>query len=256
MSLYIWLFIRLFVCFSIQTLPHSKHDHFQNNCAIVVNSCNCVYVQCNQSEKQPILEWIPFGSKHYSKHFGLRQKIPQLCVKYAELPHQTPPPKHPPPSILHPSSHVPVTWPEIGRTKESTCCGQMVHSSLLFPVCNTINSLKPPVRPNVLSLLSVSLYRLQISCSPLLLSYLERVEASDDPSVVHLAALGWVSELALLVGARARTPLELPAYFQCQPLCVTDVCYVHCHLKTPAEKSIPSGDLFENSSKSVQIRYL
>lgn len=30
---------------------------------------------------------------------------------------------------------------------------------------------------------------------------LERVEASDDPSVVHLAALGWVSELALLVGA-------------------------------------------------------
>lgn len=97
MSLYIWLFIRLFVCFSIQTLPHSKHDHFQNNCAIVVNSCNCVYVQCNQSEKQPILEWIPFGSKHYSKHFGLRQKIPQLCVKYAGLPHLTPPPKHPPP---------------------------------------------------------------------------------------------------------------------------------------------------------------
>ena len=76
-----------------------------------------------------------------------------------------------------------------------------------------------------------------------LLSYLERVEACDDPSVVHLTALGRMGKLALLVGARARAPLELPAHLQCQPLCVADVCHVQRHGNSLA-KSIPSCNRF------------
>ena len=60
-------------------------------------------------------------------------------------------------------------------------------------------------------------------------SHLEGVEAGDDTSVLHLAALGWMGELTLLVGARARAPLELPAHLQREPLGVSHVGHVHRH---------------------------
>lgn len=66
--------------------------------------------------------------------------------------------------------------------------------------------------------------------------YLEGVEARDDTPVLHLTALGRVSEFAVLVRARARASLELPAHFQCQPFCVTDLGHVQRHGCTLAKK--------------------
>lgn len=65
------------------------------------------------------------------------------------------------PSCLCFWSHVLVTWPEIGGTKQSTCCGQMVHCSMwfrlqLFLVCNTIYFIIMLVRLNIPSVLSVA----------------------------------------------------------------------------------------------------
>lgn len=47
--------------------------------------------------------------------------------------------------------------------------------------------------------------------------YLERVEAGDDSAVLHMAAPGGVSELALAVGPRAGAPLKLTTHLQGQP---------------------------------------
>lgn len=38
-----------------------------------------------------------------------------------------------------------------------------------------------------------------------------------------------MGELALAVRPRASPSLEFPADLQCQPLCVPDLCHVHCH---------------------------
>lgn len=58
-------------------------------------------------------------------------------------------------------------------------------------------------------------------------SYLQRIKASDDSPVLHLAALGGMSEFALGVGARARPPLKLATHFQRQPFRVPHVSHVH-----------------------------
>lgn len=145
-----------------------------------------------------------------------------------------------------PPLHLWSGYSPVGGTKMSTCYDHMVHSSNPFPASNSIWFLKLPVRTmcSVCYLCPISVrYGFFTSCSSLLLSYLQWVEASYHSSVVHLAALGWMSKLALLVRPWASAPLELPAYFQCQPLCVSDMCYVHCHGNTQA-KSIPSRDVF------------
>ena len=60
-------------------------------------------------------------------------------------------------------------------------------------------------------------------------TYLEGVEAGDDPPVLDLAALGGVGELAFVCGTRAGAALELSAHLQREPLGVPHMCHVHRH---------------------------
>lgn len=62
-------------------------------------------------------------------------------------------------------------------------------------------------------------------------SYLQRIKASDDSPVLHLAALGGMGELALGVGASARAPLKLSTHLQRQPFRVPHVSHVHRHVE-------------------------
>lgn len=60
-------------------------------------------------------------------------------------------------------------------------------------------------------------------------THLEWIKTGDNSAVFHLAALGRVGELALAVRPRTRPSLEFPTDLQCQPLCVPDLCHIHCH---------------------------